>query len=108
MGFLGELHHANVCQHFRDCLGTAQPNWPTAQRLEIAPCCHLPRPEGPTLPRDRPPVSYPSELPLATAPVFVHRCPPGVLRECNFVFHKLQLIQQTPKQKAMMGTDLSF
>jgi len=26
----------------------------------------------------------------------------------NFVFHELYLIDQTPEQKAMMGTDLSF
>src|SRR6266852_6962909 len=83
MDSLDELHRANVCRHFRDCLGTARPNWPTAQRLETAPCCHLSRLEGPTLPLDRPPVSCPSEPPLATAPVFVGRCPPGVLRAQN-------------------------
>src|ERR1700758_1109403 len=80
MGSLDELYHANVCQHFRDCLGRAPPSWPTVQRLETAPCCHLPRPEGPRLPLDRLPVSYPSEPPLAIAPVFVGRCPPDAGR----------------------------
>ena len=83
-GSLDELHRANVCRHFRDCLGTAPPNWPTAQRLETAPCCHLPPLEGPTLPLDRLPVSCPSEQPLAIAPVLVGRCPPDVLRAMQF------------------------
>ena len=26
-GSLAELYRANVCRHFRDCLGTARPNW---------------------------------------------------------------------------------
>ena len=30
------------------------------------------------------------------------------IEQRNFVFHKLYLIDQTPKQKAMVGTDLSF
>src|SRR6266852_2695499 len=84
MGSLDELHRANVCRHFRDCLGTARPNWPTVQRLETAPCCPLSRLEGPTLPLDRPPVSCPSEPPLAIAPAFAGRCPPGVLRAMKF------------------------
>jgi hypothetical protein len=81
MDSLEELHRANVCRHFRDCLGTTRPKWPTAQRLETAPCCPLPRREGPL---DRPPVSCPSEPLLATAPAFVGRCPPGVLRAKQF------------------------
>ena len=49
----------------RDCRGIARPNWPDAQRLETAPCCHLFRLEEPTLPLDRSPGSCPSAQPPA-------------------------------------------
>src|SRR5580692_11597400 len=84
MGSLAELYHANVCRHFRGCPGIARPNWPDAQRLETAPCCHLFRLEAPTLPPDRSPVLCPSEQPLATDPVFVERSPPNVRRAMQF------------------------
>jgi hypothetical protein len=32
----------------------------------------------------------------------------ALVEQCNLMFQKLDLIQQTPKQKAMIGTDLSF
>src|SRR5215467_6167897 len=78
MGSLDELYRANACRRI------ARPNWPDAQRLETATCCHLFRREAPTLPLDRSPVSCPSEQPLAPAPVFVGRCPPGVRRATQF------------------------
>src|SRR2546428_10262866 len=84
MGSLDELYRANACRRSRDCRGIARPNWPDAQRLETAPCCHLFRLEEPTLPLDRSPVSCPSEQPLATAPVFVERSPPDVRRATQF------------------------
>src|SRR5215467_14974974 len=80
MHFPDELCRANVCRRFRDSLGTARPNWPTAQPLETAPCCYLLRREESILPPDRSLVLCPSEQPLATARVFVGQCPRGVLR----------------------------
>src|SRR5262249_53201709 len=83
-GSLDEWYRANACRRSRDCQGIARPNWPDVQRLETAPCCRLFRLEAPMLPLDRSPVSCPSEQPLATAPVFVGRCPPDVRRAMQF------------------------
>lgn len=84
MDSLDELYRANACRRFRDCRGIVRPNWPDAQLLETAACCHLFRLEEPRLPLDRSPVSCPSEQPHAPGPVFVGRCPPGVRRAVQF------------------------
>ncbi len=84
MDSLEELHRANVCRHFRDCLGTTRPKWPTAQQLETAPCCPLPRREGPLDHSIDPQYRVPASHRLRQPRLFVGRCPPGVLRAKQF------------------------
>jgi hypothetical protein len=90
MDSLEELHRANICRHFRDCLGSTRPNWPTARRLETAPFVPYLGEKGHSIdPRYRVPASHRlPQLRLLSADVLQ-----AFFEQSNFVFHKLYLIQ---------------
>jgi hypothetical protein len=84
MGCLDDLYRANACRHSRDCRGLARPNWPDAQRLETARCCHLFSARRAHAATRSNPGIVSQEQPLAPGPVFVGRFPPGVRRAMQY------------------------